>query len=86
MIEDTFINQNVVEDFSVKVTYEQIEEKTHSLSAGQYFEVKIIFSELTPEEFTEKISSFTNKLEQLFISGQKYEETIKNKLEGLKYE
>ena len=86
LIEDTFINQNVVEDFSVKVTYEQIEEKNHSLSAGQYFEVKIIFSELTPEEFAEKISSFTNKLEQLFISGQKYEETIKNKLEGLKYE
>ena len=50
-IEDTFINSDVVDDFSVKVTYEQIQEKNYSLSAGQYFEVKIEYVELTPKEF-----------------------------------
>ena len=32
---------DVIEDFSVKVTNEQIKEKNYSWSAGQYFDVKI---------------------------------------------
>ena len=40
-IEDTFINQEVVDDFSVQVSYEDIQNKNYSLSAGQYFEFKI---------------------------------------------
>lgn len=35
-IEDTFINAEAVEDFSVQVTYDEITEKNYSLSAGQY--------------------------------------------------
>ena len=57
-IEDTFINHEVVDDFSVSVTYDQIKEKNYSLSAGQYFEVKIEYVELTPEEFEEKMRVF----------------------------
>ena len=85
-IEDTFINQEVVEDFSVSVTYEQIAEKNYSLSAGQYFEVKIEFVELTKEEFNEKMTTYSSNLEKYFEEGRSLEEEIKQRLGELKYE
>lgn len=85
-IEDTFIHQDVVEDFSVSVTYEQITEKNYSLSAGQYFEVKIEFVELSPEDFDERMRAYSAKLEELFAEGKELEEEIKEKLGELRYE
>ncbi|WP_153046731.1 N-6 DNA methylase, partial [Streptococcus suis] len=51
----TFINKEVVEDFSVKVSYEEIKDKNYSLSAGQYFDIKIDYVDISPEEFEEKM-------------------------------
>ena len=85
-IEDTFINQDVVEDFSVSVTYEQIAEKNYSLSAGQYFEVKIEFVELTEDEFNQKIATYSSNLDRLFAEGKSLEDEIKQRLGELKYE
>lgn len=85
-IENTFINQEVVDDFSVKVTYEQIKEKNYSLSAGQYFEVKIEYVELTADEFVEKMATYIADLDKLFKEGHELEQSIKDGLEELKYE
>ena len=85
-IEDTFIQQEVVDDFSVKVSYEQITEKNYSLSAGQYFEVKLEFVELTEEEFNQKIADYTANLDNLFSEGKSLENAIKMRLGELKYE
>lgn len=85
-IEDTFINQDVVEDFSVSVTYEQIAEKNYSLSAGQYFEVKIEFVELTEDEFNQKIATYSLNLDRLCAEGKFLEDEIKQRLGELKYE
>ena len=85
-IEDTFINHEVVDDFSVSVTYEQIQEKNYSLSAGQYFEVKIEYVELTPEEFEEKMIQYKNNLKQYFDESKTLEDEIFKSLEDLKYE
>lgn len=84
-IEDTFINKEVIDDFSVKVTYEQITEKNYSFSAGQYFEVKIEYIELTAEEFADKMATYTANLDTLFAEGQALEKSIKEKLGELKY-
>ena len=84
-IENTFINQEVVDDFSVQVTYDEIKDKNYSLSAGQYFEVKIEFVELTPEEFENKMNSFKSNLEKLFSEGKSLEDEIKERLEELNY-
>lgn len=84
-IENTFINQEVVDDFSVQVTYDEIKDKNYSLSAGQYFEVKIEFVELTPEEFEDKMNSFKSNLEKLFSEGKSLEDEIKERLEELNY-
>lgn len=85
-IENTFINQEVVDDFSVQVTYDEIKDKNYSLSAGQYFEVKIEFVELTPEEFEDKMNSFKSNLEKLFSEGKSLEDEIKERLEELSYD
>lgn len=85
-IENTFINQEVVDDFSVQVTYDEIKNKNYSLSAGQYFEVKIEFVELTPEEFDDKMNSFKSNLEKLFSEGKSLEDEIKERLEELSYD
>lgn len=66
-IENTFINQEVVEDFSVKVSYEEIQEKNYSLSAGQYFEVKIEYVELRKND---ELTSLWDFLLPLLINGQ----------------
>ena len=85
-IEDTFINQDVVEDFSVFVTYEQIAEKNYSLSAGQYFEVKIEFLELSQEDFEKRMLEYSSRLEKLFAEGKSLESEIEKRLGELKYE
>lgn len=85
-IEDTFINQEVIDDFSVNVTYDEIKEKNYSLSAGQYFEIKIEYVELTQEEFKEKMATYTANLEKYFAEGKSLEEEIKKSLGDLKYE
>lgn len=85
-IEDTFINREVIDDFSVKVTYEQIKEKNYSFSAGQYFEVKVEYIELTAEEFAEKMATYIANLDKLFAEGQSLEKSIKERLGELMYE
>lgn len=83
---DTF-NAGVAEDdFSVVVSYEDIENKKLSFSAGQYFEVKIEYVDLTPEEFAEKMNSFTAQLEELFAESHRLEDEIKAQLGRVKYE
>ena len=86
LIEDTFINQESVDDFSVCVTREKIIEKDYSFAAGQYFPVKLIYEKLTVEEFNQKIDEYTNNLENLFNEGQILEKSISNHLKRLNYD
>jgi type I restriction enzyme M protein len=85
-IQSVFIHQLEEENFSVKVSYDQIEKKGYSFSAGQYFEVKIQFVELTEEQFVEKMKEFSTKLDVLFADGHALEEKVKQQIEELKYE
>ena len=85
-IEDIFINHEVVEDRSVSVTYDEIKEKNDSLSAGQYFEVKIEYVELTQEEFVTKLNADKDKLKTCFEYHRTLEEEIFKSLEELTYE
>ena len=85
-IENTFINQEVVEDFSVKISYEEIQEKNYSLSAGQYFEVKIEYVELSPEEFNQRMAAYSSRLEKYFAEGKRLEEEIEERLGELRYD
>lgn len=81
-----FINHKVEEDFSISVTYDQIQEKNYSLSAGQYFDVRIEYVELSQEEFEEKMNEYKTNLSKLFAEGKTLEDEIKSQLEELKYD
>lgn len=83
---DTFNQKRAQEDFSVVVSYEEITNKNYSLSAGQYFDAKIKYVDITPEEFAAKMKGFTDNLERLFADSRELEEEIKKQLAGLKYE
>ena len=83
---ETFNAGETVDDFCVAVSYKEIEEKKLSFSAGQYFEVKIEYVELTPEEFAEKMNGFATRLDELFAESHRLEDEIKQQLERVKYE
>ena len=82
---DVFNFKEVEEDFSVVVSYDDIEGKNYSFSAGQYFDVKIEYMDITSEQFTEKMQSFTSNLDSFFNESHKLETEIKKQLAGLKY-
>lgn len=84
-IVEIFAKQEVVDDFSVEVTYDQLKEKNCSFSAGQYFEFKIEYVELTQEEFNNKMQEFTTNLDKYFSKGKALEDEIKQRLGELKY-
>lgn len=81
-----FANNEVVDDFSVLVEYEDIKEKNYSFSTGQYFEVKIEYVELTQEEFNNKMATYKANLNKYFNENKILEEEINKCLEELKYE
>jgi len=82
----TFNNKEMVDDFSVVVSYDDIMTKNLSFSAGQYFEVKIEYSDITQDEYESKLQSFENSLGDLFSQSDELEKKIQNDLKGLKYE
>lgn len=83
---NTFNKHEAVEDFTVVVSYEQIAEKNYSFSAGQYFDVKIEYTDITPKEFAKKIEGFKTNLDSLFAESKKMEKEIQKQLDGLRYE
>lgn len=85
-IVETFINGEAVEDFSVAVTYDEIIAKRYSLSAGQYFDVKIEYIELTQDEFNAKMAAYQTKLQEYFNEGAKLQSEIMEQLKKVKYE
>lgn len=82
----TFRNKEAVDDFSVAVTYDEIIAKKYSLAAGQYFDVKIEYVELTQEEFEAKMSAFRSELQSFFDEGNALQAEIMKQLGKVKYE
>lgn len=83
---DVFNAKEAKEDFSVVVSYEDIKAKNYSLSAGQYFEVKIEYVDITAKEFKSKMNAFESNLENLFAESKGLEKEIKNNLKTFNYE
>lgn len=85
-IVETFLNKETVEDFSVAVTYDEIIAKKYSLSAGQYFDVKIEYVELSQDEFVKRMTAYQTKLQEYFDEGAKLQSEIMEQLKKVKYE
>jgi type I restriction enzyme M protein len=83
---DVFNTKVAKEDFSVVVSYDDIKAKNYSLSAGQYFEVKIEYTDITAAEFETKMKSFESNLESLFEESKVLEKEIQGNLKSLNYD
>lgn len=86
LIINTFNKHEAKEDFTVVISYEQIKERKYSFSAGQYFDVKIEYKDISAEEFTAKIDGYKQNLDSLFTDSKILEAEITKQLGGLKYE
>lgn len=81
---DTFTAKQAVEDFSVVVSYDDIKTKNYSLSAGQYFDVKIDYVDITADEFNAKMTEFSDTLNTLFQQSHELEGKIAQQMKSLK--
>ena len=85
LIVNTFLNREVVDDFSIIVDYTKLKQK-YSLAAGQYFDVKIEYVPLTEDEFNHKMSEYKAELTKLFDEGRELDKQIMEGLDKLHYE
>ncbi len=85
LIVNTFRNKEAVEDFSVAVTYDEIKEKGYSLSAGQYFDIKIDYVDITEEEFYTRMKQYEQTLTEQFAESHRLETEIMKQFEALKF-
>jgi type I restriction enzyme M protein len=83
LIIKSFNKHETIEDFTVVVSYEQLKEKGYSFSAGQYFDVKIEYENITPKAFENKMNSFKSNLNTLFSESSNLEKEIKKQLDKL---
>jgi type I restriction enzyme M protein len=82
-IVNVFKSKQAVEDFAVVVSYDEIKEKNYSLSAGQYFDIKIEYVDITAEEFEAKMKGYKDNLQSLFAESSEMEKEIMKQLNNL---
>lgn len=84
-IVDTFRGKKAVDDFSVTPSFEEIAEKGYSFSAGQYFDIKIDYVDITEEEFNRRMTDYKTKLTAQFEESHRLEAEIMKQLDSLKF-
>ena len=82
----TFNEKEAAEDFSVVVSYADLAAKNYSLSAGQYFEVKVDHVAITPKEFEKELAERKERLKGLFAEAGRLEKQVENTLEAVRHE
>jgi type I restriction enzyme M protein len=73
---ETFNSSTVIEDFSVVVSIEAMQKKNYSFSAGQYFDLKIEYFDISEKEFRSQLETLRSNLLDLTESAQKTQKDI----------
>ncbi|MBR4625905.1 MAG: SAM-dependent DNA methyltransferase, partial [Alphaproteobacteria bacterium] len=66
-------------------TYKQIKDKGYVLSAGQYFDIKIEYVDITEDEFNAQMQADTQDLASMFQQSRSLEEDIMQQLQSLRF-
>lgn len=85
LIVETFRGKEAVDDFSVTPSFEEIAEKGYSFSAGQYFDIKIQYEDITAEEFEKRMKGYRATLLEKFEESRKLEDEIIKQLDSLQF-
>ena len=67
------------------VSYDEIKEKNYSLSAGQYFDIKIEYVDITEEKFNKRMADYRKTLTEQFAESHRLENEIMRQLDSLKF-
>jgi len=84
-IVETFRSKEVVDDFSVTPSFEEIKEKGYSFSAGQYFDIKIDYVDITHEEFNKRMNNYKATLISQFEESHRLEAEIIKQLDCISF-
>ena len=79
----TFSDGQEQDDFSVIAEYDAIKEKRYSFSAGQYFEVKIDYEDITPEQFRAEMDERMGRLRELWAEGERLQHAIEEQMKAV---
>jgi len=79
----TFASHDVIKDFSSYPTIEEVREKAYSFNPGQYFEMRIEHESISAEEYSQRISTFRNTIENSLESSRVLQTQILEGLENL---
>ncbi len=82
---ETFNAKNAIDNFSVVVSYDDITMKNYSLSAGQYFDVQVEHLEITPNEFSKRLSDYRERLKSFSDESRKLDRNIEKQMDNLKH-
>ena len=72
---DRLLNQSI----------DELKEKGYSLSAGQYFDIKIDYVDITEEEFNSRMADYKQILSDQFAESHRLEEEIMKQLDALQF-
>lgn len=77
---DAFRIGKPTEDFSVVLDYQEIAEKNYSFGAGQYFDIKIDYTDISADEFDKQVGKHKEILNELFAESKDIESKITESL------
>jgi len=75
-----------IENFSVVIDHKELEDKNYNFSAGQYFKIKDLTSNLTLEDFQLMVSDYRNQLNMNFEKEKELNKNILKNFDKLIYE
>lgn len=81
---DTFHDQIPEDGFSVEVSLEHLKENKYSFSAGQYFDVKQDYVNITEEAFRLRVEEFHSVFSELLAKGRDCDKRIEEHMKRLK--
>jgi len=81
----TFKKREDLDDFSKVVSFEDIAKKKYSFSAGQYFDIKIEYVDITEDEFNQRMVQHKENLRKMFDESHTLEQEIMEQLDKLKF-
>lgn len=85
-IVEAFRGRMNVEALSIVVNYPEIQEKNYSLSAGQYFDIRINYSPLTVDEFELFLQDHKHRLELLMNESDTLRAQLFDGLDNLRFD
>ncbi|GHT81858.1 DNA methyltransferase [Actinomycetota bacterium] len=84
-IVDAFNSDTSINGFSVVLDSDKIATKNYSFAAGQYFDIKIEYTDITAAQFEAKMDDHKTKLQKMFSEGAELEQEIFEQLSFLQF-